>query len=76
MPTTCGFVWGPGPALAYAPAIALLSGGLAWRGRFIPAMVLLIAAGVLKVGIARLAWPFVLFAVASLGWAAAARSSP
>lgn len=71
VPAMWGFAWSHGLALAYLAGALVLAGGLIWRGRPMGAVVLLIAAGVLKVGIAHLPWPFVLVVAGGLGWIAA-----
>ncbi|KGJ03243.1 glycine betaine/proline transport system permease protein [Paracoccus halophilus] len=70
VPVMWGFGWTSAMALGYFGAAAALAGWLAWRGQILAALMLLTAAGVVKLGIAHLPWPFVLFAAGALGWVA------
>ncbi|WP_294926512.1 ABC transporter permease subunit [uncultured Paracoccus sp.] len=72
-PMTWGFQWSAPISAAYFAVAALLAAWLGWRGRLLAALVLLLAAGVLKLGITHLPWPFVLFGAGALGWVAGGR---
>lgn len=72
-PMTWGFQWGTPISTAYFAVAALLAAWLGWRGRLLAALVLLLATGVLKLGITHLPWPFVLFGAGALGWVAGGR---
>ncbi|MCM3503487.1 hypothetical protein M3667_16595, partial [Microbacterium sp. P26] len=69
-PATWGFPWSATLSVAWFIVAALLAVVLAWRGHLLAGLVLLLAAGMLKLGITHLPWPFVLFGVGALGWVA------
>lgn len=69
-PATWGFPWSATLSVAWFIVAALLAVVLAWRGRLLAGLVLLLAAGMLKLGITHLPWPFVLFGAGALGWVA------
>ncbi len=73
LPFTWGFSWTAamsGWLFAGAGVVGLL---LAWRGHVTAGLILVILTGILETGIAELPWPFVLCAVAALGWVASGR---
>lgn len=70
LPMTWGFQWTTGFSMVYLAAAGLVGGVLAFRGRVILGIVLLIAAGVLLTGVVDMPWPFALVAAGSLGWVA------
>lgn len=67
-PATWGFVWTPLHGAIHLGLALILSLVLLRTGRPLAALLTLIAAYVLLVGIAQLPWPFVLVGVAALGW--------
>ena len=69
-PQTWGFLWSPMHSLVYFTALALVAGLFAWRGRLSFGLSLLIAGGILKVGIINMPWPFVLTGVGGLAFVA------
>lgn len=72
-PMTWGFQWSASISTAYFAVAVLLAAWLGWRGRLLAGLVLLLAAGVLKLGITHLPWPFLLFGAGALGWVAGGR---
>ncbi|MCY4209399.1 MAG: ABC transporter permease subunit [Roseovarius sp.] len=73
LPFTWGFAW-----TAKMSALLFITGAvsgliLAWQGRLISGLSLVIATGMIETGIADLPWPFVLTGAAALGWVAGGR---
>lgn len=72
-PATWGFPWSATLSAGYFAVAALLGAALAWRGRLLAGLMVLLAAGMLKLGITHLPWPFVLAGAGALGWVAGGR---
>jgi glycine betaine/proline transport system permease protein len=70
LPFTWGFEWTPGMSLAVFAGFGLLALALAFIRRAVLGLCLLIAAGILIVGVVNMPWPFVLFGLGALGWLA------
>ena len=70
LPFTWGFSWTQSMSLWLFAAAAAAGVLLAWRGHVAGGLVLVIAVGMIETGVAELPWPFVLAAVAALGWVA------
>ncbi len=70
LPFTWGFSWTPAMSAGLFAAAALIGAVMALRGNVVGGLVVLIGAGILETGVAQMPWPFVLIAVAALGWVA------
>lgn len=70
MPFTWGFQWTAQMSAALFFTAGVAAAALAWRGRIVAGLVLLILSGVLETGVTQLPWPFVLIATGALGWVA------
>ena len=70
---TWGFQWTSAMSLWLFGIALVACAGLWVLGRPILGLVLLIAVGVLETGVTNLPWPFLLVAVAALGWVAKGR---
>ncbi len=73
LPFTWGFQWTVWMSVAVYTGFAILALVLARRGRAVLGLALLIASGILVVGVAHLPWPFVLISLGALGWVAGGR---
>ena len=73
LPFTWGFQWTTAMSLWLFAAGALGGLALALSGRPVAGIGFAILAGILETGITNLPWPFVLTAVAALGWVAGGR---
>ena len=70
LPFTWGFQWTAAMSAWFLGAAALAGLALGLTGRITAGLVLLILAGVLETGVSELPWPFLLVAVAAIGWTA------
>ncbi|EAP76085.1 ABC transporter permease [Roseovarius nubinhibens] len=70
LPFTWGFQWTAAMSAWFLGAAALAGLALGLAGRITAGLVLLILAGVLETGVSELPWPFLLVAVAAIGWTA------
>ncbi|MAZ20432.1 ABC transporter permease subunit [Roseovarius sp.] len=70
LPFTWGFQWTTAMSAWFLGAAALAGLALGLAGRITAGLVLLILAGVLETGVSELPWPFLLVAVAAIGWTA------
>ncbi|MBU3000780.1 ABC transporter permease subunit [Roseovarius nubinhibens] len=70
LPFTWGFQWTAAMSAWFLGAAALAGLALGLTGRITAGLVLLILAGVLETGVSELPWPFLLMAVAAIGWTA------
>ena len=70
LPFTWGFQWTAAMSAWFLGAAALAGLALALGGRVTGGLVLVILAGVLETGVSELPWPFLLVAVAAIGWTA------
>lgn len=70
LPFTWGFQWTTAMSAWFLGAAALAGLALGLTGRITAGLVLLILAGVLETGVSELPWPFLLVAVAAIGWTA------
>ncbi|MEQ9694426.1 ABC transporter permease subunit [Shimia sp. SDUM112013] len=70
LPFTWGFKWTATLTWLWYGAAAVLASLLISRGRVTTGVMLVIFAGMLEVGIAQLAWPFVLIGAGALGYVA------
>lgn len=70
LPFTWGFQWTSTITLAVFAIAALVAVGLAACGRNLLGLCLLLATGVLVIGVVNLPWPFVLVSLGALGWIA------
>ena len=68
LPFTWGFQWTQAMSLWLFAFSALAALGLAWNGRAMAAVMLLLVVYIVETGIAELPWPFVLSLVGVLGW--------
>ncbi|MEM9104971.1 MAG: ABC transporter permease subunit, partial [Pseudomonadota bacterium] len=68
LPFTWGFQWTAAMSAWLFAIAALLAIGLAWSGRAMAAVMLLLGVYIVETGIAELPWPFVLGIVGVLGW--------
>lgn len=70
LPFTWGFKWTLTHTLMLYGAGVAIAGLLTWRGKPTAGLITLIFVGMVEVGIAQLAWPFVLAGAGALGWVA------
>ena len=70
LPFTWGFQWTAAMSAWFLGTAALAGLALGLTGRITAGLVLLILAGVLETGVSELPWPFLLVAVAAIGWTA------
>jgi glycine betaine/proline transport system permease protein len=70
LPVTWGFQWTPTMSTGVFATFGSIAIALALVNRAALGLCLLIAAGVVVVGVVNMPWPFVLFGVGALGWVA------
>ncbi|MEY9770237.1 glycine betaine/proline transport system permease protein [Sinorhizobium fredii] len=73
LPFTWGFQWTKWMSAAVYAVFGVIAVVMALRGRAVAGLSLLIASGVIIVGIANLPWPFMLVSLGALGWVAGGR---
>lgn len=68
LPFTWGFQWTPAMSMGVFAGFGVLALALAFVHRAVLGICLLIAAGIVVVGVVNMPWPFVIFGLGALGW--------